>query len=93
MIDLSEKLEVARTRIRELENDRREAFDRIERLTLTLEDLRTSKFMVGAIHMRYPGLDYALQILHMYQTPSGQVIIVAPLPFEANPRVDDADKT
>ena len=72
--------------IAKLEADRRDMLDRIERMTRTMEELRTSKFSVGAIHMRYPNLDYALQITPMYQTSSGQVIIVAPLPFAPNPK-------
>lgn len=71
--------------IAKLENERRDLLERIERMTQTMTELRTSKFSVGAILMRYPCLDYALQITHMYQTPSGQVIIVAPLPFAHNP--------
>ena len=79
------ELNEAGKRIMELENQLRESFERIERMRITMEELRREKFSVGAIHMRYPGLDYSLQILHMYQTPNGQVIIVGPLPFTSNP--------
>lgn len=64
-----------------LARQRDDMIERIDRMTRTMEELRTSKFTIGAILMRYPGLDYNLQITHMYQTPSGQVVVVAPLPF------------
>lgn len=64
----------------ELEQWRQDMLARVDRMRITMEGMRRSKFTVSAILMRYPSLDYQMQITHTYQTPNGQVIIIAPLP-------------
>lgn len=68
----------------QLEQWRHDMLQRVDRMRITMEELRRSKFTVSAILMRYPSLDYQMQITHTYQTPSGQVIIIEPLPFKTS---------
>lgn len=68
----------------QLEQWRHDMLQRVDRMRITMEELRRSKFTVSAILMRYPSLDYQMQITHTYQTPNGQVIVIAPLPSQAS---------
>jgi hypothetical protein len=74
-----DEIQSLRREVFELEQWRQDMLARVERMRVTMEEMRRSKFTVSAILMRYASLDYSLQIIHTYQTPSGQVIVVAPL--------------
>lgn len=74
-----DEIQTLRREVFELEQWRQDMLARVERMRITMEEMRRSKFTVSAIMMRYASLDYTLQITHTYQTPNGQVIVVAPL--------------
>lgn len=65
--------------IRTLIRERDELRERIARMREEMAELHTAKLTIGAVMMRYPKIDYALNVTHVYQTPSGVVVIVAPL--------------
>jgi hypothetical protein len=67
-----------RRKVLELDRQRCDMINRVERMRVTLEELRRAKFTVSAILMRYPSLDYQMRITNTYQTPNGVVIVIAP---------------
>jgi hypothetical protein len=84
-----DQIQALKREVFELEQWRQDMLQRVERMRITMEEMRRSKFTVSAILMRYPGLDYQMQITHTYQTLNGQVIVIAPLPSQANPEANE----
>jgi hypothetical protein len=74
-----DEIQALRSEVFKLEQWRQDMLARVERMTRTMQELRTSKFTIGGVLMRYPDGNYfALQVIGIDQTDNGQVITVAP---------------